>query len=159
MLVGFVGRLHRQKGCGFFIRAAAIVREWAKSAASAASVAAASSLGDESRTKEDLPPRVEFVVVGDGPQSRLLRSLAQRLGAGVRFTGFKEGRELRCYYRRMDLFVFPSLFPESFGMVNVEAMLYEVGICVGGCVGVSVGGWVDGSGDTGDVCVWVGGCI
>ena len=136
MLVGFVGRLHRQKGCGFFIRAAAIVREWAKVAASAASVAAASSLGDDSRSEEDLPPRVEFVLVGDGPQSRLLRSLAQRLGAGVRFTGFKEGRELRCYYRRMDVFVFPSLFPESFGMVNVEAMLYEVGMCVGG--------WVDG---------------
>ena len=68
---------------------------------------------------------VDFVVIGTGPLKPALEAQSERLGAGVKFEGYKRPAELRCYFRRMAMLVFPSLYPEAFGMVNVEAMLLE----------------------------------
>ncbi|HEX4332797.1 MAG TPA: glycosyltransferase family 1 protein [Usitatibacter sp.] len=57
------------------------------------------------------------VVVGDGPQRK---SLEARFPNAV-FVGAKRGPELASYYRRADVFVFPSR-TDTFGLVLVEAM-------------------------------------
>lgn len=63
----------------------------------------------------DLPGRK--VVVGDGPQLRLL---ARRFPE-VLFTGHRDGEELARSYASADVFVFPSR-TDTFGMVLLEAM-------------------------------------
>ena len=57
------------------------------------------------------------VVVGDGPQRR---ALEQRFPEAI-FAGLKSGEELASYYRRADVFVFPSR-TDTFGLVLIEAM-------------------------------------
>jgi len=57
------------------------------------------------------------VVVGDGPQRR---ELEQRFPE-AKFVGLKSGVELASYYRRADVFVFPSR-TDTFGLVLIEAM-------------------------------------
>jgi glycosyltransferase involved in cell wall biosynthesis len=57
------------------------------------------------------------VVVGDGPQRR---ELEQRFPE-ARFVGLKSGAELASYYRRADVFVFPSR-TDTFGLVMLEAL-------------------------------------
>ncbi|HEX4779937.1 MAG TPA: glycosyltransferase family 1 protein [Usitatibacter sp.] len=57
------------------------------------------------------------VVVGDGPQRK---SLEARYPDAV-FAGAKRGTELASYFRRADVFVFPSR-TDTFGLVLVEAM-------------------------------------
>jgi glycosyltransferase involved in cell wall biosynthesis len=57
------------------------------------------------------------VVVGDGPQRR---ELERRFPDAV-FAGAKTGVELASFYRRADVFVFPSR-TDTFGLVLVEAM-------------------------------------
>ena len=65
-------------------------------------------------------------VVGDGPLQDRLPAHAE--GAGlkdrVRFSGEADGSALEDHYRRASLVVMPSLVPESFGMVGVEAMAF-----------------------------------
>ena len=57
------------------------------------------------------------LVVGDGPQRK---SLEERFPGAV-FVGAKRGTELASYFRRADVFVFPSR-TDTFGLVLVEAM-------------------------------------
>ncbi|HWH39792.1 MAG TPA: glycosyltransferase family 1 protein [Usitatibacter sp.] len=57
------------------------------------------------------------VVVGDGPQRR---ELEQRFPEAL-FAGLKSGADLVSYYRRADVFVFPSR-TDTFGLVLIEAM-------------------------------------
>jgi len=55
--------------------------------------------------------------VGDGPQRKALQA---RYPEAV-FVGAKRGAELASYFRRADVFVFPSR-TDTFGLVLVEAM-------------------------------------
>jgi hypothetical protein len=57
------------------------------------------------------------LVVGDGPSRK---QLEERYPDAV-FVGAKQGAELASYYRRADVFVFPSR-TDTFGLVLVEAM-------------------------------------
>ncbi|HEX3061431.1 MAG TPA: glycosyltransferase family 1 protein [Usitatibacter sp.] len=57
------------------------------------------------------------IVVGDGPQRKALQA---RYPEAV-FVGAKRGAELASYFRRADVFVFPSR-TDTFGLVLVEAM-------------------------------------
>jgi glycosyltransferase involved in cell wall biosynthesis len=57
------------------------------------------------------------LVVGDGPARA---QLEQRYPDAV-FVGTKQGAELASYYRRADVFVFPSR-TDTFGLVLIEAM-------------------------------------
>jgi len=57
------------------------------------------------------------LVVGDGPA----RAKLQRRFPRAVFVGAKSGAELASYYRRSDVFVFPSR-TETFGLVMLEAM-------------------------------------
>jgi len=94
----FVGRLSSEKGSECLIEALARLKDEAWGAA----------------------------VVGDGPLRDPLPLRAQRMGLGdrIRFAGEAGKPELEKHYRGCSLVVMPSLVPESFGMVGVEAMAF-----------------------------------
>ena len=65
-------------------------------------------------------PDVRLTVVGDGSYRKELERLAE--GMDVRFEGFQ--RHPAKYYADADIFVMPSLGPEGFGIVTMEAMAH-----------------------------------
>ena len=65
---------------------------------------------------------VTLTVVGDGSYRKELERLAE--GIDVRFEGFQS--DTAKYYRETDIFVMPSLGPEGFGIVTIEAMAHSV---------------------------------
>ncbi len=65
----------------------------------------------------DLPFEGSKIVVGDGPQLKLLRRRYPR----VRFVGMKTGEDLARHYAASDVFVFPSR-TDTFGLVLLEAL-------------------------------------
>ena len=65
-------------------------------------------------------PDVRLTVVGDGSYRKELERLAE--GIDVRFEGFQ--RHPAAYYAEADIFVMPSLGPEGFGIVTMEAMAH-----------------------------------
>jgi len=67
-------------------------------------------------------PNVTLTVVGDGSYRKELERLAE--GINVRFEGFQS--EPAKYYQETDIFVMPSLGPEGFGIVTIEAMAHSV---------------------------------
>ena len=80
--------------------------------------------------------RFELEIVGDGPDERVLRALAARLGVAqeVVFTGPLDRARVAERYRAADLFTLPSS-AEAFGNVFAEALasgLPIVGSTVGG---------------------------
>jgi glycosyltransferase involved in cell wall biosynthesis len=65
-------------------------------------------------------PDVRLTVVGDGTYRKELERLAA--GMDVRFEGFQP--DPAKYYAEADIFVMPSLGPEGFGIVTMEAMAH-----------------------------------
>ncbi|MFH2010234.1 MAG: glycosyltransferase [bacterium] len=66
-----------------------------------------------------------LAIVGDGPEYRSLRTLAEALGLAdrVHFAGHLPDEELPAAYQAADVFALPSHLPsEAFGLVMVEAM-------------------------------------
>jgi len=90
----FVGRLFKEKGADLLIRAV---------------------------SQLDAPLKVK--IVGDGWEKEELVRLAEELKVNhkVEFLGFKNVRELAALYSQCDMFVMPSVWPEPFGMVGLEA--------------------------------------
>jgi teichuronic acid biosynthesis glycosyltransferase TuaC len=68
-------------------------------------------------------PQMTLLVVGEGPQERALKTLAQTLGVTerVRFLGNVTQQELRCYYTAADVLVLASA-SEGWPNVLLEAM-------------------------------------
>ena len=67
--------------------------------------------------------RGELVVCGDGWQLEAMRKLAQRLGVSerVRFTGWLAAEDLARELAEASVVAMPSLWPEPFGLVGIEA--------------------------------------
>jgi glycosyltransferase involved in cell wall biosynthesis len=65
----------------------------------------------------------EFVVCGDGWQLPAMRKLARRLGVEqrVRFTGWLDADALAQQFADASVVAVPSLWPEPFGIVGIEA--------------------------------------
>jgi glycosyltransferase involved in cell wall biosynthesis len=91
--VVFAGRLVAQKGLAVLIRAAREVD-------------------------------AEFIVCGDGRQLQALRRLAKRSGveSRVQFKGWLPAEELAEELANASVVVVPSLWPEPFGLVGIEAL-------------------------------------
>jgi glycosyltransferase involved in cell wall biosynthesis len=68
-------------------------------------------------------PEAELMLVGEGPQRPRLEQQARRLGCAgqVRFAGNTPYERMREAYAAANIVVFPSLVPEGFGRVVVEA--------------------------------------
>ena len=78
-----------------------------------------------------------LIVAGDGFASRHAKRLADRLGLAdrVTFRGWADRQTLRALYAEATVVVVPSLWPEPFGIVGIEAMAHArpvVAFAVGG---------------------------
>lgn len=78
--------------------------------------------------------RLTLVVAGDGPDRERLVRLATKWNVPLDFRGWLEPEPLKAVMRQADLLVVPSLWPEPFGLVGIEAgcvgtpaVAYEVG--------------------------------
>jgi glycosyltransferase involved in cell wall biosynthesis len=108
----FMGRITRQKGPRFFIRAAARV---------------AAEISD-----------ARFVVAGAGDQMESTRALTRELGIAdrVTFTGFLRGEDVTRAYDSADVYVMPSV-SEPFGLTALEAAARGVPVIVSRTSGVA----------------------
>ncbi len=66
----------------------------------------------------------EFVICGEGRELAAMQELARSLGVQrrVRFTGWLAARELARELAEASIVVVPSLWPEPFGLVGIEAL-------------------------------------
>lgn len=86
-----------------------------------------------------------LVIVGSGMQLKQARELSTKLGVGnaVKFTGWVDHQKMQSIYQDATVVVVPSLWPEPFGIVGIEAMSYAKPV-----VAFSVGGipeWLEDS--------------
>jgi glycosyltransferase involved in cell wall biosynthesis len=69
---------------------------------------------------------LQLLVAGEGPALAEWRALAERLGVHAEFTGWVSGDERTEVFRRASLVALPSLWPEPFGLVGLEAAAHGV---------------------------------
>lgn len=118
-----VGRLSVGKGGDILLRAIPI---------------AAARLGRELRV----------TMAGEGPALAGWRSLAARLGVAAEFPGWVDRERRTALAREADLLVVPSLWPEPFGLVGVEA--FAVGLPAAGFASGGIPEWLH-PGETGEL--------
>jgi glycosyltransferase involved in cell wall biosynthesis len=99
--VVFLGRMTRLKGGGLLVRAVA---------------QASARLGTP----------IQLTMVGDGPERAAWERLAARLNVAATFTGWQGGDERWRWIRSATLLAVPSLWPEPFGLVGLEAAVLGV---------------------------------
>jgi glycosyltransferase involved in cell wall biosynthesis len=87
-------------------------------------------------------------VAGDGPERSKLEGLSTRLGVATKFLGWLDAGRREELMRSADLLAVPSLWPEPFGLVGMEAGCFGLP-----AVGYAVGGIPDWliSGETGEL--------
>jgi glycosyltransferase involved in cell wall biosynthesis len=68
-----------------------------------------------------LPVPIRLTMVGDGPQRPDWEALAAHLGLDCTFTGWQDGEGRFDALVRADLLAVPSMWPEPFGLVGLEA--------------------------------------
>jgi len=85
----------------------------------------------------------EYVICGDGWQLPAMRTLARRLGVEqrVRFTGWLDPDALSSELADASVVVVPSLWPEPFGLVGIEA--FAAGRPVIASATGGIGDWLD----------------
>jgi glycosyltransferase involved in cell wall biosynthesis len=64
---------------------------------------------------------IELTMIGDGPQRQEWESLASQLNVAAKFTGWLGGADRWAPLARASLVALPSLWPEPFGLVGLEA--------------------------------------
>jgi glycosyltransferase involved in cell wall biosynthesis len=81
---------------------------------------------------------LKLVVAGDGPERVSLEARAQKIGVNAEFVGWVDSVQRTKLMREADVLAVPSVWPEPFGLVGIEAG------CVGlPAVGFTVGGIPD----------------
>jgi glycosyltransferase involved in cell wall biosynthesis len=97
----FLGRMTNLKGGDLLLRAAARVR----------------GIGGAGLT---------LTFAGDGPSRPAWEHLSESLGVHATFTGWVEGRAREALFRQASIVAVPSVWPEPFGLVGLEAGAYGV---------------------------------
>jgi glycosyltransferase involved in cell wall biosynthesis len=69
---------------------------------------------------------VKLIMAGDGPERLRLEALALERGVDARFPGWVSGERRTSLFRASSLVVVPSLWPEPFGLVGLEAAVHGV---------------------------------
>jgi glycosyltransferase involved in cell wall biosynthesis len=109
----FIGRLTKLKGVSHLLRAIpSAARKLARS--------------------------LTLTIAGDGPERENLQVLARELGVAAKFMGWIQGSQMTDLMQDSDLLAVPSLWPEPFGLVGIEA-----GACGLPAVAYRVGGIPD----------------
>lgn len=106
----YVSRLYTEKGARLIVRAMAMA-------------------------SEKLSRLLTLVVAGDGPERSVMEAQAKQWTVPIEFHGWVNGEERARLMREADVLVVPSVCPETFGLVGVEAGslgLPAVGFAVGG---------------------------
>jgi glycosyltransferase involved in cell wall biosynthesis len=106
----FIGRMTDLKGPAYALQAAA-------------------------QASRKLGRRLRITFAGDGAERVKLESMAQSLNITVEFVGWVNDSQRRKLIREADLLIVPSLWPEPFGLVGIEAGalgLPAAGFAVGG---------------------------
>ncbi len=105
----FLGRLTKLKGAGHLLRAIPLA-------------------------EKTLGRPLAVTVAGDGPERGRLEALARSRQVAAEFTGWVGSSQKTELFARADLLVVPSLWPEPFGLVGIEAgadglpaVAYDVG--------------------------------
>jgi glycosyltransferase involved in cell wall biosynthesis len=83
---------------------------------------------------EKLGRPLTVTICGEGQERSKLEDLAARLGVQAKFTGWIDTSRKVAVIRDADLLVVPSLWPEPFGLVGIEA----------GCLGLPAAGYAVG---------------
>ena len=82
-----------------------------------------------------LKRELKLTIAGEGPEQERMRTLAATLNVSVHFTGWLNAKERKQVMGSSDLLVVPSLWPEPFGLVGIEAGCFglpSVAYAVGG---------------------------
>ncbi|MFB0565205.1 MAG: glycosyltransferase family 4 protein [Candidatus Aminicenantaceae bacterium] len=68
----------------------------------------------------------QCTVIGEGPEFESIRNIAKKyqISERLHFTGWLPNEALGKYYRKARVVVVPSVWPEPFGIVGIEAMSY-----------------------------------
>ena len=69
---------------------------------------------------------IAVVMAGEGPERESLAALARQLGVEATFPGWVSGGDRDALIRRSTVIAVPSLWPEPFGLVGLEAALHGV---------------------------------
>jgi glycosyltransferase involved in cell wall biosynthesis len=112
-VIAYVGRLSREKGVDILLDSFRILKENIKS--------------------------VKLVIAGDGMLSDLVREESAR-SASVMFLGWLQKERLVCVYRLTDIVVIPTILPEVYPHVALEALAFGkkvVGFEMGGLVEIA----------------------
>jgi glycosyltransferase involved in cell wall biosynthesis len=99
--VVFMGRMTRIKGGAVLVRAAAVANRL-------------------------MPVPLHLSFAGEGPEQERWRNLAVRLGVDATFAGWVSGPERTAVLRSASIMAVPSLWPEPFGLVGLEAAAHGV---------------------------------
>jgi glycosyltransferase involved in cell wall biosynthesis len=86
------------------------------------------------RLRAGYDPPLRLDVVGDGPELPRLKALAGQHGVPATFYGWLNAAGVQTLMRQADLLAMPSLWPEPFGLLGIEA----------GCVGLPAVGYAHG---------------
>lgn len=78
------------------------------------------------RAYQKFRDRALLTIVGDGPELVNLRELAEKtqIASRVEFPGWLQHEQLEVLYRQSVMVVVPSIWPEPFGIIGIEAMSY-----------------------------------
>ena len=71
--------------------------------------------------QERLGRPLELVFIGDGPERSRCEVLVQKLSVRCEFRGWQEGASRDRWFEDAALLLFPSVWPEPFGLVGLEA--------------------------------------
>jgi glycosyltransferase involved in cell wall biosynthesis len=99
---------------------------------------AARAIQATARCQRALGRPLRLTLAGEGPELRLCRRLASKLRVNTHFPGWVGSEQRLQLLRSADVLIVPSLWPEPFGMVGVEAASLGVP-----AVGYAAGGITD----------------
>jgi len=126
--VGFVGRVAREKGLNYLVKALQLL-----SAKKTVTVVFAGLYGAK--------------VVGEADSFEHLCNQLRKSGIDYHFFGQLNDKQLRAFYGAIDVLALPSINQtEAFGLVQLEAMQYGVPVVTTNLPGVRVPVWLTGMG-------------
>ncbi|MDY6915379.1 MAG: glycosyltransferase family 4 protein [Candidatus Cloacimonadota bacterium] len=86
-----------------------------------------------------LNPEISCILCGDGHQKAKYQKMAERLKIShrVKFVGKVDPNKLQDYFSKAEMLIIPSITPETFGLVGLEAMNFAKPVIASDVGGIS----------------------